>query len=150
MSKETLNAYKNAGAELIALANTLSPDLVSKVPASGEWPISYIVHHLFDAETYFATRYMNILIYDNPPIVMFDEELLPNALEYDGRTLASSMKGLIGIHAVIEEIFEHISEDKWSRTGNHPELGAITLEQVLAKQASHLAEHVEQIRKQLA
>jgi len=150
MSKETLTAYKNAGAELVALANGLTAEQINKVPADGDWPISYIVHHIFDAETYFATRYMNILIYDNPAIVPFDEELLPAALNYENRTFSSSVKGVAGMHAVVEEMLESISDDKWSRTGNHPELGAVTLTQVLAKQAGHITEHVEQIKKLLA
>ena len=150
MSKETLTAYKNAGAELIALASNLSDEAINKRPADGEWPISYIVHHLFDAETYFATRYMNILIYDDPAIVMFDEERLPAGLEYEGRSIAASIKGLIGIHAVMEEIFASLNDEKWNRTGNHPELGPIALHQVVSKQASHIAEHVDQIKKLLS
>ena len=148
MSKETLAAYKKAGAEFIASAQGLTDEQLTAAPA-GEWPIAYIVHHLFDAETYFATRYMNILIYENPSIVMFDEELLPQSLSYDARSVKASLEGLKGLHTVLEDLLSHISDEKWNRTGNHPELGPITLTQVLAKQTSHLVEHAEQIRKLL-
>ena len=148
MSNETLAAYKTAGADFIEAASGLTPEQENFAPA-GEWSIAYIVHHLFDAETYFATRYMNILIYENPAIIMFDEELLPNALSYEGRTVAGSLAGIKGLHVALEEILGSISEDKWNRTGMHPELGPVTLTQVVAKCANHLAEHADQIRKNL-
>ena len=149
MSKETLVAYKQAGVDLLASVEGLSDAQLHSAP-EGEWSIAYIVHHLFDAETYFATRYMNILIYENPAIIPFDEEKLPAALAYENRSVSGSLKGLAGIHIVMEDLLSHISDEKWNRTGNHPELGAVTLTQVLAKQTGHLAEHVQQIKKLIA
>ena len=149
MSKETLTAYKQAGIDFLAAAKGRSDEELNSAP-EGEWSIAYIVHHLFDAETYFATRYMNILIYENPGIVPFDEEKLPAALSYANRSVEASLQGLAGIHAVVEDLLADISDEQWGRTGNHPELGSVTLSQVLAKATSHLAEHVEQIKKTLA
>ncbi len=149
MSKETLTAYKQAGLDLLASVEGLSDAQLHAAP-EGEWSIAYIVHHLFDAETYFATRYMNILIYENPAIIPFDEEKLPAALAYENRSVSASLQGLAGIHIVMEDLLSHISDEKWNRTGNHPELGAVTLTQVLAKQTGHLAEHVQQIKKLIA
>jgi len=149
MSKETLTAYKQAGLDLLGSVEGLSDAQLHAAP-EGEWSIAYIVHHLFDAETYFATRYMNILIYENPAIIPFDEEKLPAALAYENRSVSGSLQGLAGIHVVMEDLLSHISDEKWNRTGNHPELGAVTLTQVLAKQTGHLAEHVQQIKKLIA
>ena len=149
MSKETLVAYKQAGVDLLVSVEGLSNAQLHAAP-EGEWSIAYIVHHLFDAETYFATRYMNILIYENPAIIPFDEEKLPAALEYENRSVSGSLQGLAGIHIVMEDLLSHINDEKWNRAGNHPDLGAVTLTQVLAKQTGHLAEHVQQIKKLIA
>jgi len=145
MSKEILAAYKKAGAEFIASAQGLTREQLTSAPL-GEWSIAYVVHHLFDAETYFATRYFNILMYENPAIVLFDEELLPAALEYADRDVDASLSGLIGMHAVIEDLLSHIGEAKWQRTGMHPENGPVSLAQMVARQVAHITEHTEQIK----
>ena len=142
-----MNSYKEAGKALFILAKSFDGIDTEKSAVNGEWSISKIVHHLFDAEAFFVTRYLNILVYTKPGIILFDEELLPAALQYEKRNIESSLNGLIGIHAAMEDLLLHISPRDWQRTGIHPDLGQISLSQVLAQQTSHISEHVAQINE---
>jgi len=145
MSKEVLATFLKNSQDFIELAQKMSAADYGKSANPGEWPAGYVIHHMADADSQFAVRYLNILTVDQPGLVPFDEELYEHGAKYAQRNPAVSLAKLIAATDYLRDLFGSISDEDWNRTGNHPEAGIVTLAQVLHTAAGHIGEHANQL-----
>jgi hypothetical protein len=126
-------------------ALALFPDRLRDSAPEGEWSAAFIVHHVADCELHFAARYLSILGSDNPTMIYFDEDRYPDALHYEGRTIAKSLASIMGIRAVILEILTSINESAWSRQTTAEDGKSYTLAQLVDQADGHMQGHIEQL-----
>jgi hypothetical protein len=147
MSTEVLAQFLKNSQEFIDLATSISPSDYGKVAKPGEWSAGYVIHHMADSDSQFAVRYLNILTVDQPGIVPFNEEVYAEAANYATRNPAVSLAKMIAAHAYLADLFASLKESDWSRTGNHPEAGIVTLTDVLNAAAEHIGGHANQLKE---
>ena len=115
-------------------------------PAPDRWSIAEVLEHLSHVEGHgFRLRAERMVKEENPLLEIYDQESLSASGQYSGRE--------------VEDSFDHFKEQRednvaWltslparaiSRTAKHPELGTITLGQLLNEWAFHDLGHVRQI-----
>jgi hypothetical protein len=57
---------------------------------------------------------------------------------------------LQGLHCRWVTLFESLQESEWSRTGLHPEIGEVSVEDLLRIYAGHGEGHLDQMTRTLA
>ncbi len=143
--EELLQTYSENAQAFIAAARSIPAAKVNLIPAEGEWPAAYVIHHMADAELQFGVRYANTLAEDNPAIVPFDEAKFPIALHYEKRSVANSLAAFESAHNLNCEILRNASPEDWNRTSIHPEKGQVYLTSMVKLCGNHIGEHIAQL-----
>ena len=145
-SQDLLAEFIKNGKELISIAKSISHQNLNKVPIAGEWSAAYVLHHMCDGEMHFATRYLTNLADANPSIVLFNEDVYPDRVQYEKRDASASLAAIEGIQLATANILGAIPESDWSRTSVHPERGLITLKDLVALAKGHSKSHAGQLQ----
>ena len=145
MSQAIENFQKRTTEFLDALA--LIPDRLRNSAPEGEWSAAFIVHHVSDAELHFAARYLSTLASDNPTMVYFDEELYPDALDYEKRNISKSLASISGVRAMVLDVLSHIDESALQRITTSEDGKVRTLGDLLELADGHMASHTEQLKE---
>ena len=145
-SQDLLAEFIKNGKELISIAKSISHQNLNKVPIAGEWSAAYVLHHMCDGEMHFATRYLTNLADANPSIVLFNEDVYPDRVQYEKRDASASLAAIEGIQLATANILGAIPESDWSRTSKHPERGLITLRDLVTLAAGHNKSHAGQLQ----
>jgi hypothetical protein len=64
--------------------------------------------------------------------------------------IQDSLMLLRGLHRRWTTLFSSLGDEEWQRTGLHPEIGVITVEDLLRTYAAHGEAHMDQITRTLA
>jgi uncharacterized damage-inducible protein DinB len=102
------------------------------------------VHHLADSHMNAYLRFRWLITEDHPTIKTYEQDdwaKLP-----DSRLpLDSSLTILEGLHKRWATLLETLPDEAWSRTGTHPEIGEVTLDDLLEIYSGHGVHHAGQI-----
>lgn len=147
MTKEILAEFQSATHEFCALAKSIPVEKLDVVPEPGEWPPSYVIHHLADSDAHFLVRFLNVLTTEKPAIIPFDEESFPEGLRYAGRSAPISIAAIEASCAQLVDILTQLDADSWNRTGIHAERGEMTLSAILQLTTNHRVAHLDQLKK---
>ena len=142
---ELLKKYRSTSLAFIQAAGEIKPSSFN-LAKEGEWSPAFVIHHIADAELQFGVRYANALAEDNPPIIPFDEEKFPSALQYKNRSVEASLNAMTSLHAMNYEILKNASNSDWSRISSHPERGELTLFEVVSLGTNHTEGHIAQLK----
>jgi len=148
--RERINRIRQFPAELEARVKDLTEAELTTRFLAGEWSVAQNVHHLADSHMNAFIRTKLLLTEDNPTIKPYHQEIwaeLPDGCELP---IQHSINILHGLHYRWVKILENLSEADWSRRGIHPEIGAITIEDILKTYSEHGAGHIDQINRTLA
>lgn len=134
---------------LAELVGQLTPAQLTTASLPGEWTVAQNVHHLADSHMNSYIRCKLIATEARPPLKPYDQDRwagLPDAADAD---ISASLALLRGLHARWAAFWEQLPEDAWQRTGLHPEIGEVSLEQQLELYAAHGDGHLDQIARTL-
>jgi UDP-N-acetylmuramate dehydrogenase len=128
------------------LIGGMSGEDLAWTPAPGRWSIGEVLLHLTHCEQHcFIRRAQDMLAECDPIIEPYDVEAF-NALDWgfdgDGRAALAHLRDL---RLGILELLETQPASSGERAGIHPELGRITLDQLLNEWAFHDLGHIRQI-----
>jgi hypothetical protein len=128
------------------LVNTLPGDLLARPPATGEWSAIDCLQHLLDAERHvFPVRVHAFLAGQN--FVDFD----PNQ-QHAGPD-APTPEQLVATFARARRdslvLLSRVKDEDLGRTAQHPQLGTVTLEEMLHTWAAHDLNHTVQAERAL-
>jgi len=110
----------------------------------GKWTVRQVVHHLADAHVNAFVRMKWILTEENPIIKPYDQDLWAKLADVK-LPIEISMAILHGVHYRCCFMLESIPEESWQRTAEHPEIGKISLYDLVEIIAVHGRTHVAQI-----
>ena len=144
-SQNRLDRFAAHGKEFQEVLSTI-PEAHRYTMVDGGWSAAYVVHHVADGELHFASRYLHAIGDISPSIQPFDEEAYPERVNYAKRQVKTSLAAIVGIRAMVSEVFTNATEADWDKLSNHPELGPITLSELFEKADSHLVGHTQQLR----
>jgi hypothetical protein len=111
----------------------------------GGWTVRQVVHHLADSHMNAFVRAKLIVCENNPMLKPYNQD--DWARTVDGRALPvqSSLLIVKGLHERWAAFLKSLPDDAWSRTAQHPELGAVTLERQLIIYSGHGDKHLGHI-----
>jgi hypothetical protein len=117
---------------------------------AGEWTVAQNVHHLADSHMNSFIRTRLILTEERPPLKPYDQDRWAELADSGTTALEESLGILEGLHRRWVRLFESLGEADWRRVGLHPEIGEVTLDDILRIYAAHGVGHIEQIERTLA
>lgn len=136
---------------LKAMLEDLPETFVRATEGEGTWSPFDVIGHLIHGErTDWIPRAQQILAGDPGPFVAFDRTAMFK--ESEGQTLSE----LLGIFKDLrtENLAKlkamNLNDSDFDRTGLHPELGEVTLRQLLATWVVHDLDHIGQIARTIA
>lgn len=128
------------------LVSTLPAELLTRSPAAGEWSALQCLQHLLDAELVnFPVRFRAFMA--GQDFETFD----PNQRHGEYASQTPEQLAAAFAHARQESLIllGQVTEDDLARTARHPELGTVTLAQLLQTWAGHDLMHTVQAERAL-
>jgi hypothetical protein len=117
---------------------------------AGEWTVAQNVHHLADSHMNSFIRMRLILTEERPPLKPYDQDRWAELADSGTTALNESLGILEGLHRRWVRLFESLAAADWQRAGLHPEIGEVTIADILRIYAAHGEGHLEQIERTLA
>lgn len=143
--KACVDALRAVPAELRKAVAGLSEAQLDQTYRPGGWTLRQVVHHVADSHLNAYQRFKLALTEDRPRIKTYKEGLW--AEELDARTLPVevSLKLLESLHERWVTRLAAMDDKAFARTLDHPEVGDVTLEYMLAMYAWHGRHHTSHI-----
>jgi hypothetical protein len=150
--EEGIAVLARTPATLDALLRGLPDDWIAANEGGDTWSPFDVIGHLIHGErTDWIPRARIILEHgDAKPFEKFDR--LAQFRESEGRTLASLLDEFAALRRDNLQALDalHLTDSDLDRRGCHPELGTVTLRQLLATWVAHDLDHIAQISRVLA
>jgi hypothetical protein len=114
------------------------------------WSVVEVICHLRDAEEFFVKRMQAMRDQDNPVIVGYDQAALARERNYKAADLQEALAGFSAFRQLAIAEFSKLTAEQWQRSGQHNEMGQITIFAQTVHHTAHDAIHCAQIARQLA
>ena len=124
------------------LLRDVPEDVLDWKPAVDRWSIAEVLAHLLVIEQLYGDRAKRIVVDQNPMLAKY---AAPDEAEIRKRTPRQSLADFVALRQAHYFFWHGIPSSANSRTGIHPEMGAITLLQLLNELANHDLGHLRQI-----
>ena len=135
--------------EVERLVAGVTPEQLTTAYLPGEWTVAQNVHHLVDSHLNSYIRCKLIATEEQPLLKPYDQDRWAVLADASQADIADSLAMLRHLHVRWVVFWESLDEDEWSRTGFHPETGAVSLTTQLRLYAEHGEGHLEQITRTL-
>lgn len=134
-------------ARWIVLGQTIDPSLLRRAPAPGEWSALECLHHLVETERdVFPVRLQRFLAGQDFDAFTPSAEAPATPNDLDAGKLASEFERL---RLGSLEMLERLGVSDLGRSALHPELGSVTLSQMIHEWAAHDLMHTVQAERAL-
>ncbi len=141
--RETVERYaEGASAPAQALAG-LTTEQVGSHPVPERWSIRQVVLHLMDVDLIGSYRMKRILAEDNPTLDLFDEIAFAQNLGYEQQDAAAAAEVFRLNRLLTTDMLRHLSDEDFERTGNHGEVGPVSVGFYVRLFTHHLAHHMK-------
>lgn len=127
---------------LEVLLRDVSQELLDWKPAADRWSIAEVLGHMTMIEQLYEQRARRMVIDDSPALTPFVE---PTEAELHQKTARQFLERFVALRRAFVFYLHSIPSSAAARTGQHRELGTITLSQMLHEQANHDLGHLRQI-----
>ena len=114
-------------------------------PNDEGWSIRDIVVHLADTEMMRAVRFGLILADDEPTLPVLNEQQWKRKLHYLWRSPEAALSLFTQTRFAMGEMLRQCDAPAWQRGGMHPELGRLTVADLVRRGVEHVDAHVTQI-----
>jgi hypothetical protein len=141
------SVLRTTPARWTALAESLEPELMRRVPAPGEWSAAECLHHLVETEReVFPVRVQRFL--DGKDFDAFNPgaEGAEAQAMIDAALLAEEFERL---RSASLQLLSRLGHADLDRTALHPELGRVTLRELIQEWAGHDLMHTVQAERAL-
>lgn len=149
-TKDLLDALRATPDTLEALLAGVNQEQAREARGGDEnWSVIEVLCHLRDAEEYGLQRDILMRDRDNPDILPWDQDKLADDRNYTAQELRAVLASFNAKRQQRIAVLEGLPPEGWQRTGNHREIGTITIFSHTLHTVSHDAIHCAQIARQL-
>jgi hypothetical protein len=149
--KDLLDALRAAPAVLEALLRGCSQEQAQRARGGDEdWSVIEVVCHLRDAEERALERMRAMRDQADPFLPGYDQERWAKERNYAAAQLSEALAAFDRFHAQHLAELSALVPDEWERTGQHAEMGRITIASHTLHIVSHNMIHAAQIARQLS
>jgi uncharacterized damage-inducible protein DinB len=132
-----------AGPEMVAKAvERMSADQLNAKPVAGKWSTNQVVCHIADFEPIYADRMKRVIAENCPTFFGGDPDTFAAGLAYEHRPIGTELELIAAVRRQMAAILRELKAGDFQRTGNHSEVGALTLETLLQRINDHIPHHV--------
>ncbi len=111
----------------------------------GGWTVEQVVHHVPDSHLNAYIRTKLALTEEEPEIKPYKEDAWAKLVDYITTPIDTSLALLEAVHTRWVILLRSLDEDQFNRRLNHPEIGIIDINWILAQYAWHGKHHVAHI-----
>jgi len=144
---ELIQRYAQGADEVARSLEGFPADGLTAHPIPGKWSAREIIHHLADSESISSFRLRKLLTEKQPVIQGYDQEAYARRFAYNERDHAAAFELFRAVRANNSQILRAMTDEDWSRSGQHSESGAYGAETWLTIYAAHAHDHAAQIRR---
>jgi len=142
---EVADLLDSSGHAFASTLDALSPEVASWHRAPGEWCVNEVVGHVIEAEKNgFAGRVRLILGADEPGLLLWDRDRIVKERDDCARDPKELGKELLEVRRHSLELVRTLRPEQTSRGGLHPEVGRLTVEDLLHEWVHHDGNHLRQ------
>jgi uncharacterized damage-inducible protein DinB len=142
---QCIEAIAEAPAQLTAAVAGLSPQQMDTPYRPGGWTVRQVVHHVPDSHMNAYVRFKLALTEDEPTIKPYNEALWADLADSKNTSTEVSLALLENLHYRWVQLLWSLGPADWTRKLRHPEMGTLTLDDVLTLYAWHGRHHVAHI-----
>jgi len=111
-------------------------------PAADRWSITDVLAHLLTIEQLYEQRARRMVIEESPALAKY---VPPARSDVARKPTRQYLEELVALRRAFVFFLHSVPSAAGARTGNHPEMGVITLSQMLHELANHDLGHIRQI-----
>ena len=141
-----LEALRGLPAGAREVAGGLSESQLDTPYRPGGWTVRQVLHHLADAHMNGAQRMRLVLTEHRPVLRHYDQDAWAALPDARGGPPEESLQLLEAVHARMVRLLEAQEAPAFERVGLHPEVGELSLHQLVRTYAEHGEHHLGQIR----
>lgn len=123
----------------------LNEDQLNTPYREGGWTVEQVIHHLPDSHMNAYIRFKLALTEREPTIKTYNEAIWAKLEDYLTTPVETSLMLLESIHIRWVILLKSLSPSQFQHKLNHPEIGLIDLNWLLAQYAWHGKHHIAQI-----
>lgn len=139
---EWIDAIAETPARFRAAVEGLSDEQLDTPYRDGGWTVRQLAHHVPDSHMNAYVRFKLGLTEENPPIKTYAEARWAELEDTRATPVETSLKTLELLHERWVNLLRSLTGEQWARTIQHPDWGALPLENMLALYAWHGRHHV--------
>lgn len=150
LHQDLLEALETTPDTLRGLLAEVSEDQARLAKGGDEnWSVVEVICHLRDAEEISLQRTIAMRDQDHPHIIPYNQETLAEERDYQSANLSEALNGFIKFRGQHLTVLSALAPEQWERSGQHDEIGQITIFAMAFHKVSHDAVHCAQIARQL-
>ena len=150
MNRKLIDQYEADG-ELPAKAVAgLTREELLVHPIPGTWSVQEVILHLMDSDLVGSDRMKRVIAEPHPTLLAYGENLWVKNLGYDHLDPAMACEVFRLNRKMTAAILRQLSDEAFSRTGNHTERGVESLEMLVEGYIEHLNHHLRFVRAKRA
>lgn len=142
-----IDAIARTPAALAAAVEGLSDEQLDTPYRPGGWTVRQVVHHLPDSHVNSYCRFKLTMTEVHPTIRTYEEGRWGELEDARTAEVGDSLALLVALHRRWTDWLRTLEPSDWSRTLEHPEVGTMNLDQLLAMYAWHGPHHVAHITR---
>jgi hypothetical protein len=140
-----IEAIAHTAANLREAVRGLAPDQLATPYRPGGWTVRQVVHHLPDSHLNAYTRFKLALTEDQPRVKPYEEARWAELVDAREAKVETSLALLDALHERWVMLLRSLTADDFARKLDHPALGLINLDFLLAMYSWHGRHHVAHI-----
>jgi hypothetical protein len=142
---EVADLLESSGRGFASTLDAVPPAVASWHPAPGEWCVNEVVGHVIEAEKHgFAGRIRLLLGAEEPDLPAWDRDGIAKGRNDCARDPKDLERELVGVRSQSVELIRSVRPEQIQRGGTHPEVGRLTVEDLLHEWVHHDGNHLRQ------
>jgi len=142
---EVADLLESSGRAFASTLNALPPNVASWHPAPGDWCVNEVVGHVIVTEKNgFAGRIGVILGADEPDLPTYDRDGIQKTRNDCARDPKELSQEVLVVRSQSLELIRALRPDQIERGGSHPEVGRLTVGDLLHEWVHHDGNHLRQ------
>lgn len=128
------------------LISDATDDELTRAGIGGEWGAVEHIAHLKDFDEVSIDRVEQILREDEPELDIFDTDVRAIERDYHAEDPRKTVEEFEALRGMLINRLDGLSDEEWLRTALHPELGSITLEELIRRLDEHDEQHYQALK----
>jgi uncharacterized damage-inducible protein DinB len=141
-----IRTLESAPGKLRRLVEPLDSRQLDQPLRAGAWTLRQLIHHLADSQLHGYMRFRWALTESPAQIKTYDQDAWATLPDIAHGPVGLSLRLLEALHARWVFLLVKMQDADFARETYHPELGTLTLDQLLALYAWHFEHHIAQLR----